>query len=747
MRVSGETSWPRWLWLAGVVAVAIAGAAAAVAVGQGGERRLAEDEAREDAASPSPPGAESARWRTYPDPDAARVVAPAPDGSVWVGTRTAGVVRWDDDGSSYQRHPLPDADGRARGVHALTVSEDGTVWAATHRLVTPTGPAAFQGAGVARFDGQEWTTFDVGEEVPAPWVSSLTVDGNGRVWAVVESHGGTAADGGVARFADGQWSTFRANDELPGTPDSLAVDDDGAVWAASRGGVARFDGGQWTSWRAEGALPGAGVSSLSVGAGGVWVATHGGVARFADGQWTSWTTETDLPGDWVAALATGADGRVWAVSAAGRPQPDGPIAGGTLVRFDGDGWTAVGEVPYDAVRSLAVDGDGMVWALTGQQVASHRWQPGLARFDGRRWRAVSGDDGLPHAEVQAITVGGEGALWAATAGGAARFADGEWTRYVTGSGPPGERVAAVAIDGDGAVWAGGPAGVARLADGEWTSWSAADGLAADQVHALAVGDDGTVWAGTARGVSRFDGRRWTSWGADDGLPQPQVRSVAVTGDGTVWAVTGDVPAVMGFPPDAAAENGIARFDGQRWTGWTGADAPGPGLAVEVTVDGHDSAWVAAANPMAAPDAPTPAASVSRFRAGEWTSETTDGALPGTDVLAIDAAGEAVWVGTDDGLARYDGRRWTDPLAGGASGGGPPAFTPAVAAVDADTAWVAHGPGLARVDTQDGTTIDRVRDAPFREVEALAASDEVVWVGTAHGLVRLNLAADPADRSR
>lgn len=745
MPVPGGRIRSRWVWLAVTLVVAIAGGVVALDLG-GSERRWADDAEEDAAASPaSPLEAEGGRWRTYTDPDAARVVAPAPDGEVWVGTRTGGLVHWDADGSDYERHSVTD-DGGRRGVHALAVADDGTVWAATHRLVTPTGPAAFEGAGVVRFDGQRLTTFDVGGEVPAPWVSSLTVDDDGRVWAVVESHAGTAAEGGVARFVDGRWTIDRGGEDLPGTPTSLAVDGDGAVWAASPGGVARFDDGQWISWRADGALPGGGVSSLSVGADGVWAATHDGVARFADGQWTSWTTGAELVGDWIVTLATAGDGRVWAVAAAGRPQPDGPIGNATLLRLDRGGWTAVAEVPYDDVRSLAVDGDGILWALTGRQVAPHRWRSGLARFDGQGWTAVSGEGGLPHEEVQAMTVGGEGAVWAATPGGVARFADGTWTRYVTGAGPPGERVAAVAVADDGTLWAGGRTGVSRLADGEWTSWSGADGLADDQVHGLTIGDDGTVWAATASGVSRFDGDQWTSWGVDDGLPHPQVRSVAWGGDGAVWAVTGDVPAVMGLPSDSPVDNAVARFDGERWTGWTGADAVAAGLAVEVTVDARGTPWVASATPMAEPGEETPPAGVSRFDAGEWTTVTTDDAIPGGDVAAIDAAGETVWVGTDEGLARYDGEGWGGLTAGDASiGGDVPAHVSHVAAVDAGTAWASLRPALALIDARDGI-VDRVADVPFRDVEALAAADDVVWIGTEHGLVRFAPAVEPAGPS-
>jgi ligand-binding sensor domain-containing protein len=734
--------WPRWVWLGGVVVV-LAAAAAIVVVGVdgGGDGDGGSQPAVEDPGSPPVTPSPSARaavgpWRTEADPDNARLVAPAPDGGAWVGTRSAGLVHWRADGSEFQRHRLAE-DGRARGVHAVAVSDDGTVWAATHRVVAPAGPADFDSAGLARFDGQTWTSHELPEPFAGQWVSSLTVDDRGRVWVGVESNA-AGADAGIARFADGQWTRYTSDDGAPAPPESLVVDADGAVWAAHPGRVARFDGGDWTSWSAEETLPGSGVSSLSVGRDGVWVATYGGVARFADGAWASWSTADAMPGDWVTALDTGPQGRVWAVTASGRPEPDGPLSEPTLARFEGGQWSAAADdVPFDDVGSLIVDDAGTVWAVTRRQVAEQRWQPGLARFDGRAWQAITRDAGLPHGEVHTLAADDDGGVWVGTAGGVARHDGGAWTQLTTGVGPAGEAVTAMAVGDGGALWTGGAAGVARLADGEWTAWDADAGLPADHVHSLAMGPDGTVWAGTADGLSRFDGQEWTSPPADDGLGSQPVRSVAVAGDGTVWAAVGDVPAVMSLPPETAPVNQIARLADRQWTTWTSREAAGAGLAVTVSVDDGGTPWVAVVSPARAPGQDRPAERVLRFDAGQWRRETTDGAIPGDRVGAIDAAGEAVWAGTNRGLARFDGQRWRDPLGDRGALGDGPVLVDDLTAVAADTAWVGLSHGVARVVAGDDPRVDHVDDAPFKEVKALAARDGLVWIGTDHGLVRLD----------
>lgn len=55
-------------------------------------------------------------------------------------------------------------------VAALQVSKDGSVWAGT------------RGAGLARFDGKAWTNYSVAEGLPSNQISTLNFDRNGRLW-------------------------------------------------------------------------------------------------------------------------------------------------------------------------------------------------------------------------------------------------------------------------------------------------------------------------------------------------------------------------------------------------------------------------------------------------------------------------------------------------------------------------------------------------------------------------------------
>ncbi len=736
-----------WVGAAAVIAAAIGG----VIGGAGDDEDLSVDEVDDAAeARPQPPPVDDEeRWTLHSDPDNAQVVAPASDGGAWVITRGAGVVRWHD-ATTHQRHPL---DERVAGWTGMAAAGEGAVWMVAGRRGDEGEPS---GTVLARFDGQEWTTHPLDERLTHAGVGALAVDDDGDVWVGLfqpaPGSGELAAPHKapvVARFDGRTWTLYTRDDGLPvGDVRSLTTDDRGAVWVvtvghrrdAGDGGVARFDGQGWTSWSLD-EVPADEVRSVAAGGGSVWA-----LAR----------NEPRKPQE--------------------PPEPDDPPPppSRSLLRFDGSGWTAAvtdDALPEGHLGNLAVDGAGVPWLVVHQR----RDAPRLVRFDGDAWATHTTADGLPAAEVRAITGDDTGGLWAATPGGVARFDGDAWTAFTIGAeGPPGDALTAVAAD-DEAVWVagGGPtagrfgsvwprtgAGVGRFDGEEWTTWTADDGLADDAVAALTIGENGAVWAGTAGGVSRFADGEWTSWTADDGLAHPRVPSVAVGADGTVWAVIRDgfpgprAPRSLsptGEPDPAEPEAGIARFDGERWTSWTGEDLPDGGLPTAVATGERGGVWVATTTPADReenddrPEEGAQTGGVWRFVDGEWITDLRSDELPSRDVHAV-AVGDdgTVWAGTDRGIARFNGVGWSDPV-----GDGPLGLSDAigrtrvetVAAAPNHTAWFGGRFGLAWVDGRDWTIADRRDPArgrrPVGAVFAIAVTDETVWAGTDRGLARFD----------
>ena len=167
-----------------------------------------------------------------------------------------------------------------------------------------------------------------------------------------------------------------------------------------------------------------------------------------------------------------------------------------------------------------------------------------------------------------------------------------------------------------------------------------------------------------------------------------------------------------------------RRDAPRWTAAALALAVGLAAALALVAE-RGPAW---AQPAALDEADDEADAVAFRHVGR------DQGLPSAVVLSVvqDALG-FVWVGTDEGLARYDGvdvreyRRTADStsLSGNA--------VQALAAGPAGVVWAGTGAGLSRYDPATDR-FQRVDGLPSDDVLAVAAdSAGRAWVGTPDGL--------------
>jgi len=106
-------------------------------------------------------------------------------------------------------------------IVALLVDTDGIVWAGTW------------GAGLARFDGVEWTNFTMADGLPGNHVFMLHQDSDGIVWV------GTS-DGLARRDGDGFKVYTTADGLFSNRVFSMNTASDGSYWIGSFGGVARI---------------------------------------------------------------------------------------------------------------------------------------------------------------------------------------------------------------------------------------------------------------------------------------------------------------------------------------------------------------------------------------------------------------------------------------------------------------------------------------------------------------------------
>ena len=314
--------------------------------------------------------------------------------------------------------PLPGLTDRINQVRDLALAPDGSLWTAT-------------GEGVVRWDLETGTptVFTQRDGLPTGTVDAVAAAPDGTIWI--------GGEGWLGRY-EGSWTTFTTAD-LPelefADPVSLAIEEDGTLWAA--GGVdllLRYDG----TWAVMPSPPYMMASpwtgSIAVAPDGtVWASAHEPPVVLAfDGSWRQYGAADGLPGR-PSNIAVAPDGTVWVGGSGLYGAPEGDVWAAGIASFDGTEWTTYtvedGLHSNDAV--VAVGPDGTAWAVSGGVPAELTddpgvsRSPGVSRFDGTSWTTYPDIGGGGWGVIAA-----DGNLWLTSSEGVIGF-DGRETTQLT----------------------------------------------------------------------------------------------------------------------------------------------------------------------------------------------------------------------------------------------------------------------------------------------------------------------------
>jgi transcriptional regulator with PAS, ATPase and Fis domain/ligand-binding sensor domain-containing protein len=473
---------------------------------------------------------------------------------------------------------------------------------------------------------------------------------------------------------------------------------DGYLWIGTGTGLVRFDGVAMTVFEVTTtpAFTTNWISALfEAGDGTLWIGTAEGVVRYRGGQFTREALPDGADVDQVRAIRADRDGHVWVVTR------------GRVLRQDDDRrWVTV--ITRGLLSATLVDRRGSMWLAA--EDGAIEWR------DGQIHRTLTVADGLPPGAVRGLQEDRAGLLWIGTTAGLVSF-DPESGRVTRAPAPLAQAaVTSLFEDRDGQLWVGSYSKIfVRTASGRVSTHPISAEREDAQIGSLMQDREGHIWFGAEGGpggLHRFSRRTVTVLAHEDGLACDNVVPVTQAADGAIWLAT--------LCSDGGGLNVIRNGQVQAPPASAG---PVPRLVSSMLAVSDGSVWIG-----------TYGATLTRFKDGRFTRLEDTRLVGPVQVLHLDPQG-VLWVGTNQGLSRYDGKTWTRlSTAEGL------AHNDVRAIVDDGSGgiWIGTNAGLSRYAGGQFTTYNEAIGLQTGAVRALHLdADGVLWIGTyGGGLSRL-----------
>ena len=344
-----------------------------------------------------------------------------------------------------------------------------------------------------------------------------------------------------------------------------------------------------------------------------------GVLDIASGGWQQYTTDEGLAWNGIDGIAvSGAD-----ILVAGFKGVSVITAQGINIYNEETG------MPEESSKFIDATPDGSVWVATSK---------GLIRFVGSSMSVFTNEnvEGMT-GTVNGLSVTPDGTVWtlydAYDGAKLCHFDPAQETCTYTYKGEKSKLFSDITAGKMGDVYYstyGG--GIWAYNGSDWRHlFIEEDQLASNFVYDIFEDPDGMLWVGTDNGLQVFNPSdiysAWTAYEAGDGkMPSDKVKSIQISPSGNMWFTH--------------ASN-VSSFNGSSWSRY-GEDEGVSGSVYALAFDKDGVPFVGTDKGLVI------------LGDGTYTLLTDADGLPSVRILSLLYDGKFMWIGTADGLARYDG---------------------------------------------------------------------------------------------
>ena len=431
-------------------------------------------------------------------------IAPAPDGSLWVGTNVygpgLGLLRLVQ--GVWKPFHTPELDGATLNVVALLLDHENSLWVGTVKQ------------GIYRIRGSTVDHFDARDGLSGDNVYGFYEDRERNLWV--------ATSKGLDSFRETRITSFSTREGLSTDQvDSVLASRDGTVWVGSDGALDALYQGKVSSIQTGKGLPGEQITSLLEDhAGRLWVGIDNQLTIYNGGTFTRINRPNGKPIGVVVGLTEDLEKNIW-VEVIGPPR--------TLIRIRDRHVREMFLAPQiPAAREVTADPQGGIWlGLISGDLARYRHGK-LETFPFQHH---------PSSPVDQLIVSPSGSVLGATAFGVVGWLNGTKQILTIRNGLPCDGINGLIFDSQGNLWLYTQCGLVELSTSELQKWwehpditvqvktfEASDGFQSGSAdfNPTARSPDGRLWFANSTTLQMIDPAHF----AGNALPPPvQVEEV------------------------------------------------------------------------------------------------------------------------------------------------------------------------------------------------------------------------------
>lgn len=637
------------------------------------------------------------------------------EGNVWVGTKS-GLFKYDGvnwksftEDNSFLNHDI---------ILSVYCDSFGNVWVSTNSYIF-------------KFNGVSWEEFYIQVGPTLSGVKLISQDRYGDMWGV------SRVGGKLYKLVNDSWVLmYPVSGQSPSSVNAIEFDEFDNVWIGTESnGLIKLTGSNLVDYTISNSeLKDNFIRSLKLDLeGNLWIGTYrGGVSVLTDQTLETKTLEVDsiIASNDVRSIEVDFEGNVWLGTSKGISKKSdelwefvlyssfGPSMAavtaidfdskgtmwcgsfdGNLSEYDGNTWRNYSsfnsDIPSGGVTTLSIDKADNIWFSSGDN--------GLSRFDGNNWITyTSQNSGLLNDNIKGIASDIENNIWVSSSYGLSKFDGQNWEVYTEeNSEIPNHNINAIVCDTLGNLWVGTSEGLAMYDGTNWINYAAINSIYYGcGVYSLAFDKFGQLYLGTSCGLTTFSESSPRNSHRDD-----YISNVSVDVNGHVWY-------------EMLNEYKLYRDRSGGGTEWFQLH-PNENQAFIRTIasDSEGDIWVAT--------------TLGLFRS-TWETIPKYWIGANQDITCIAKAENGVkWIGTRDGLLRYDGKEYVKYIT--ENSGLSDNYINCIFIDHNDKIWIGTESG---VSIFDGETWDE-KLSTSNILSIVLNEDEDLWIGTDRKLYRFN----------